>query len=238
MRILITNDDGIESPALPRLVRWARRLGEVTVVAPKTEQSGKSQAIEFCRPMEVREVAIAPDVTVYSADSTPADCVRFAVLGLKKSYDLVISGINRGYNLGHDIVYSGTVGAIYEGARLGMRGVALSTDPDTFEDAFQALDIIHDYFKSHDLLTVGRLYNVNIPKAPQNIVITAQGGPFFCDTFAHVGGDFYVQEGEPVTTAEGDLSTDISAVLHNHISITPLAPTRTDIAVLQHLRGV
>ena len=88
MRILITNDDGIASPALPRLAMWARRHGDVTVAAPKVEQSGKSHAIEFYREMEIKKVDIGCDVEAYCVDSTPADCVKYAVLGLGVRYDL------------------------------------------------------------------------------------------------------------------------------------------------------
>ena len=95
MRILITNDDGINAEGIRVLCAWARTKGDVTVVAPKVEQSGKSHAIDFTRPIEIKEVALADDITVWSMDSTPADCVRFAVLGMKWQFDLVISGINR-----------------------------------------------------------------------------------------------------------------------------------------------
>jgi 5'-nucleotidase len=142
MKILITNDDGILSPVLPLLIRWARKHGEVTALAPKVEQSGKSHSIEFHRQIEIKEISLAQDVCVYSVDSSPADCVRFSVLGLKQKYDLVLSGINRGYNLGDDIVYSGTVGAIFEAARLGMRGLAVSTDPDNLLASLSVLDAL------------------------------------------------------------------------------------------------
>ena len=100
MRILIVNDDGMHAAALPHLIRWARKLGEVTCVVPKFEQSGKSQAIDFTQPREIKKVFIAPDMEIWAMDSTPADCVRFGVTGLGVTYDLIMSGINRGYNLG------------------------------------------------------------------------------------------------------------------------------------------
>ena len=146
MRILITNDDGISSPALPRLAEWAKQYGEVTVIAPKVEQSGKSHAIDFFRPIEIKQVPFVEGVTAYSVDSTPADCVRYGVLGLKMSFDLILSGPNRGYNLGRDIVYSGTIGAIFEGARLSIPAVALSTTPDSFDPFFARLDELMDFF--------------------------------------------------------------------------------------------
>ena len=113
MNILITNDDGVRAPALPHLIRWARQFGDVTTIAPKVEQSGKSHAIDFMKEIEIKQVELAPDVTAYSVDSTPADCVRYGVTSLGKKFHLVISGINRGYNLGADIVYSGTIGAVF-----------------------------------------------------------------------------------------------------------------------------
>ena len=99
MRILITNDDSISSSVLPRFVKWAMGLGEVTVVVPKHEQSGKSQAIDFRNAVEVKRVDLVEGCEAYTVDSTPADCVRFAVTGLKREYDVVFSGINCGYNL-------------------------------------------------------------------------------------------------------------------------------------------
>ena len=103
MRILITNDDGIQSPVLPLLAKWAQKHGEVTLVAPKYEQSGKSHSIDFRNEIEVKKGDLVVGVEAYSVDSTPADCVRFAVNFLERKYDLCISGVNRGYNLGADM---------------------------------------------------------------------------------------------------------------------------------------
>ena len=94
MRILVTNDDGVNSPVLPAFVRFARQFGEVTVIAPKVEQSGMSHAIDFIHSIEIKKVHIAPDVEAYSLDSTPADCIRFGVLSLKENFNLMLSGIN------------------------------------------------------------------------------------------------------------------------------------------------
>ena len=124
MRILITNDDGISAEGIRVLCQWAKTKGEVTVVAPKVEQSGKSHAIDFTRPIEIKRVELMDGVEAYSMDSSPADCVRFAVLGMMGKFDIIFSGINRGFNLGKDIVYSGTAGAIFEGGRLGIPGIA------------------------------------------------------------------------------------------------------------------
>ncbi len=236
MKILITNDDGIRAEALPHLIRFARRFGEVTCVAPKTEQSAKSQAIDFTRPVEVKQVEIAPDVTVWSMDSTPADCVRFGVLGLHETYDLLLSGINRGYNLGDDIAYSGTVGAILEGARLHLPGIALSTDSTTLPEALTALPQVLDYFKAHDLLARHSHYNINFPPKPRGIRLTRQGEMYFSDGFERVGDDHYIQVGAPVQYDRSDLGIDIDAIRAGFISITPITAQKTAFGALEALR--
>lgn len=239
MKILITNDDGIQSPVLPLLAKWALSLGaEVTVAAPKFEQSGKSQAINFMHPVEINKVDLVEGVTAYSVDSTPADCVRFGVLGLGQKYDLIVSGINRGYNLGDDIVYSGTCGAIFEGSRLGIKGLALSTDIDNLMNAPAHLDEVWSVIQENSLYDYNPLYNVNIPSTPTGIKITKQGGPFFCDTFIHDEGCMYVQSGEIIKDAGNDLTTDINTIRQEKISICPLIATRTEMSVFERFKNL
>ena len=235
MRILITNDDGINSPVLPALAKFASSFGKVTVIAPKVEQSGMSHAIDFMHPIEIKKVDIAPGIDAYSLDSTPADCVRFGVLGLKESFDLVISGINRGYNLGSDIVYSGTVAAIFEAARLGVKGIALSAEPAHFVDSANTLPELFDYIEQNELLTHGSWYNINIPPVSQGIKITRQGGIFFTDRFVNTEGDIFIQEGEQAQTEALDTAFDIDAVIAGYVSINPLLATRTDESVIEKL---
>lgn len=236
MRILIVNDDSISAPILPGLIRWAKQRGEVTVVVPKVEQSGKSQAIEFYHAVEIKEVDLAPDLKVYAMNSTPADCVRFGVLGLHKTYDLVLSGINRGYNVGHDIVYSGTVGAIYEASRLGIHGIALSAAPEDLDHALAQLDGVFEWIMAHDLLSHNLLYNVNFPREAKGIRITRQGGVFFSDGFQRQEGDMFIQVGAPVTEYGEDLNMDIDAIRNGYVSVTPLAAERTDKEVFEALK--
>ena len=196
MRILITNDDGIQASQLLPLVRWAQQLGEVTVAAPKYEQSAKSHGIEIHKPFEVTQVSLAPDISVYAVNSTPADCVRFAILGLGLEFDLVISGINRGLNIGSDILYSGTVAAVFEASRLGVPAIAFSTEPCCYETAIEHMDRVWDYVTDHDLLKLHSWYNINIPAGPKTIRITRQGGPYYSDDFVPVGNDLYQPHGK------------------------------------------
>ncbi len=238
MRILITNDDGISSPVLPRLVRWAQKLGDVVTVAPKVEQSAKSQGIEIRNAVEIKKVLIGGDIEAYAMDSTPADCVRFGVLGLGREYDLVISGINRGFNVGHDISYSGTVAAILEGSRLGLKGLALSTDPQSFDDSVERLDAVWEYISKNRLFELNGLYNINIPLGSSEFKVTHQGGMYFSDAFECRGEDMYIQVGAPVTSDEANPNSDINAICNGWISVTPITAHKTDFAVYEKLKDM
>ncbi len=234
MRILITNDDSISSPVLLPLANWASKLGEVEIFCPKVEQSGKSHGIELHKAFEVKKVELG-SFEAYTVDSTPADCVRFAVLGLERQYDLVLSGINKGINAGADIMYSGTVGAIYEAANLGIPAIALSTDPASFAPALEQLDIALDFFRKHRLMEKCDLYNVNFPLEFKGIRITRQGGPIYSDTFPHIGNNLYRPTGKFVYEDRNDMTLDTDAVFHGYISITPMALSRTRLDLYEDL---
>ena len=237
MKILVTNDDGISSPVLPLLAKWAATLGEVTVVAPAVEQSGRSQAIEIYHGVKIRRVELVEGIPCYAMDSTPADCVRFGCVGLGGGFDLVISGINRGYNLGHDIAYSGTCGAIFEAAKHGVKGLALSGDHPTFMDTVAHLDAVWGYINEKHLFELGDLWNVNIPPEADGFALTRQGGMYYTDRFGYDGDDTYHQEGEPNPWTDPDLTVDISAVRAGMISVTPLTFARTDFSALETALG-
>ena len=240
MKILITNDDGIASPALTKLAAWARNLGEVTVVAPLCEQSGKSQSIDFRNPMKIKKLISDDGSEMWAVDSTPADCVRFGVIGLEEKYDLVISGINRGYNLGDDIAYSGTVGAIFEASRVDIKAIALSTGTEGFENAFAELDSVYKYIMDKKLLEHASLLNVNIPTSCSNgVAMTRQGKTFYSDRFVKCDGeDMYVQAGEPIYNADDDLSVDVNAIRKGYVSITPLTAKKTDLVVYEKIKAL
>ena len=236
MRILITNDDSIKAAQLIPLVKWAQKLGEVTVYAPQEEQSGKSHSIEIHKPFSVNEMELLPDVRAYAVGSSPADCVRYAILGRKEHFDLVISGINRGYNLGTDIIYSGTIGAASEGAFLGVDAIAVSTDFLYYEHAVEHMDAIWDFFCRNRLLEKHSLYNVNIPPQGWDIRITRQGGPYYSDDFAP-GEDGLIHAcGHCVYEPGTDLSVDTHCALNGHISITPLSNILTEERLFTELR--
>ena len=230
MRILITNDDGINAPGIRMLAEWAKTIGEVTVVAPKVEQSGMSHAIQFVEPIEIKQVPLMDGVEAWSMDSTPADCVRFGVLGLGRQYDLVLSGINRGVNVGVDLVYSGTVAAIFEAARLGHRGIAFSTFPDSQEFASQYFSEVYKFITDRDLFAKNLIFNVNIPDKVDGMHLTYQGSQYFSDEFKKTEGDMYIQVGHKIDdVCPDDIKRDTVAIHKGYISITPLLSSRTNM---------
>lgn len=230
MRILITNDDGIFAPGIRLLAEWAKALGEVTVVAPKVEQSGMSHAIQFVKPIEIKRVDIMDGVEAWQMDSTPADCVRFGIVGLEREYDLVLSGINRGVNVGIDLMYSGTVAAIFEAGRLGARGIAFSTFPHSQEFAAQYFSKVYDFITENDLFDKNPIFNVNIPDEINGIHLTYQGSPYFSDVFEKCDGDYYLQAGSKIEdVCPEDIKRDTVAIHKGYISVTPLITTRTNM---------
>lgn len=238
MRICITNDDGIRSEGLLRLVQWANKLGEVHVFAPKVEQSAKSHAVELRRAFEAKSTEIPGAVKAYAVESTPADCVRFAVLGLHEKFDLVISGINRGLNVGQDIMYSGTVSAAMEAVGLGVKGLALSTEPDCFDDALAQLDHVWDFIKQNTLFKKCSLWNVNIPlNTTGEMRITRQGGPYYSDDFIPQGSDLYLPAGKDVYVPVERSEFDTDCTLRDRcISLSPLTIDRTDWKTFELLK--
>lgn len=235
MKILITNDDGAGAAQLLPLIRWSRKLGDVTVVVPKFEQSGKSHSIEIHKPFEAKQIALTDDVTIWAVDSTPADCVRFACSGLKLTFDLVISGVNRGLNLGHDTMYSGTFAAACEAVNNGVKAIALSTSVKYYDHATDHLDEIFSFLQNKRMLELNNLYNINIPADPKGIRITRQGGPYFIEGFQALENDMYSSVGKPIQTNSTDLTLDTVAHRHGYISISPMTTDRTNWEIFHTL---
>lgn len=238
MNILLTNDDGIQAEQLIPLIRWCQKLGDVTVAVPKQEQSAKSHSIEIRRAFEILQTEPEPGIRIWRVDSSPADCVRFAVSGLKQSYDLVISGINRGYNLGQDILYSGTVAAASEAVNKGIPAIALSCSVKYYDRAIGCLDDIFRYLKENALLDKHNFYNINIPTNPKGIRITRQGGFSFAEEFVPMENNMYFPGGAPLRSDGSDITRDTDAVLHGFISVTPLTTGRTSEKVFEALSGL
>ena len=237
MRILVVNDDSVSATQLIPLVKWCQKLGQVTVCVPEFEQSGKSHGIELHKPFRAKKRELVPGVTCWVVDSAPADCVRFAVLGQKMEFDLVISGINRGYNMGTDILYSGTVAGLSEAGILNIPAIALSTsyDVEIYEQSVQYLDMVWEYIQERKLLDKHSLYNINIPPKPQGFKITCQGGPYYSDDFDHQGDDLYMPRGLLVYENRNDLTLDTDAVHAGYVSVMPVTVKKTDMEIYRLL---
>lgn len=240
MKILITNDDGIHAKGLEILVNAAKKFGDIFVVAPETEQSGKSHSINVRKALTVIDYKTEKfeGIQSYSISSTPADCVRFAHHHLQEDFDLVLSGVNRGYNMGEDIMYSGTVAGASEAAFIGKKGIAFSTIYNDFSGAEKHLENILEWIVENDILDVGNLYNINIPPiVDKNLeyVFTFQGSTHY-DTRFDFEENAYFQRGKPHLYKQQDnLNSDVHAILHNKISIMPLTVDRTNRIALEKL---
>jgi 5'-nucleotidase len=162
-----------------------------------------------------------------------------AILGMKKQFDLVISGINRGLNIGQDTIYSGTVGAIFEANALGVPALAFSTSPAYYDKAVGHMDEIYDFICRNELMKYNNLYNINIPDDPVGFRITRQGGPYYSDKFEFQENDMVMPCGIDVLRSSNtkDLDTD-AALVHHLISLSPLTLDRTNLAVYGNLKDL
>ena len=229
-RILITNDDGIDSDGIARLAKVAVRFGEVWVVAPAHERSAASHSITLRVPVDVypHDFPVA-EVKAYSCSGTPADCVRVGSLGVMPyKPDIVLSGINYGYNVATDVQYSATVGAALEGAFQGFNSIAFS---EHFGDCHEVTDaylekILEEYIDAK--LGYGQIINVNFPGCKldefKGILRDRKTShdSFYHDRYKVVkeledGGVRYMVDGIYNEQAEED--TDFRAVVENYISV-------------------
>jgi len=232
VRILLTNDDGVYAPGLAALERELRRLGDVTVVAPLTEQSGVGHAITYLTPLMARQVFDQGRQRGWAVEGSPADCVKLAVGELcRPRPELIVSGVNGGQNAGINVLYSGTVAAAIEGAFFGITSIAVSLEYDDdprFDQAAQiATEIIQQILEQKD--SEPQLYNLNIPTAaldstPEVHVVPVATSPWsecFERRLDPRGRPYYWATGlQPVPP--DDIETDLSVLAGGHITLTPL----------------
>ena len=227
MLILVTNDDGVRSPGLRALAEAMRELAEVYVVAPDRNRSAVGHALTLDQPLRADEIKPG----VFAVDGTPTDCVTLGIHGLiKKRPDLVVSGINRGSNVGDDITYSGTVSAALEAALMGLPALAVSLDTDEF----LAPDLVTAAAFSKKLaemilnegLPGGTFLNVNVPSGEcRGVQLTRQGKRRYGDAVVcnkDPRGRHYYWLGGSAVGFEDSPGTDCSALQHGLISVTPL----------------
>lgn len=229
--ILLTNDDGITAPGLGALWRSLRDQARVTVFAPDHNWSAAGHNKTMHKPLRA-DPYFLEGIDAYTSTGAPADCVALALLGiLPEKPDMVVSGINRGPNLGHDVTYSGTVAAAMEGTIFGLPSVAVSLDamddPDYGHAAAVAAGVIGQVQERG--LPAGIFLNVNVPPLPlreiRGIKITRLGRRVYRDVLVKRqdprGRPYYWIGGEP-PSGHQDQGTDIWALAHGYVSVTPI----------------
>ena len=241
--ILVTNDDGVRSPGIRELARAVARFGEVTIVAPHQEASAIGHALTLRRPLRVEQI----EPRIFEVDGTPTDCVNVAMTRILASPpDLILSGINQGYNLGDDVTYSGTVAGAMEGALLGIPSIAVSLQRSSsdydFKPAASGAAQVAERLLSGSALPARTFLNINVPaghvkgiritvQAKRNHVtvvdqrIDPRGQPYY-----------WIEEGQ--NDWEPHDRSDYQAVRDGFMSVTPLQPDLTDynsLALLDEL---
>jgi 5'/3'-nucleotidase len=237
IKILVTNDDGVRSDGLEAVAEALKPLGEVTIVAPLTEASAIGHALTLRRPLRLERVS----ERTYSVDGTPTDCVNIAVSTvLRAKPDLVVSGINKGWNLGDDVTYSGTVSGALEAALLGIPSVAISLQyigdmTFDFSESARAAHVIAQSVLQKGLPARSFL-NVNVPKGkPKGFRVTVQAKRnhvTVVDERIDPRGRryFWIEEGD--NAWEPHDRSDYQAVHDGYISVTPLHPDMTAHSVV------
>jgi 5'-nucleotidase len=245
-RILVTNDDGVESRGLLALKQALDPMGDVTVVAPDTNQSAVGHQKTLMRPLRVRERTLADGSLAYSVDGSPTDAVSLAFLGyFGYSFDLVAAGINYGANLGDDITYSGTVSAAMEAVINNCPAFAISQEyyehPD-FALAARAATTVARNILEHGL-SPGELINVNVPAVPleefDGVEVTRLGKRVYQDELIQrvdPRGIPYFWIGGPPPSGLAVKGTDFHAVISRRIAVTPIHLDLTGRRLLKRLR--
>jgi 5'-nucleotidase len=239
MRILLSNDDGCTAPGLVCLRDQLRRHHDVTVVAPDRNRSGASNSLTLSRPVRVQQHT---DGTL-CVEGTPTDCVHLALTGmLDIPFDMVVSGINNGSNLGDDTLYSGTVAAAMEGRFLGYSAVAVSccsAAPEHYETAARVAERIVDRLQTHPL-TENVILNVNVPDVPfealRGYEVTRLGNRHRAEPVIQAQDP----RGRPIwwigavgSGGDSGPGTDFHAIAQNRVSITPLLVDLTRYAAME-----
>jgi 5'-nucleotidase len=248
VRILLTNDDGIYAPGLRALRAELLEMGEVTVVAPATEQSAVGHSITLLTPLLVQEVLDDQKQFLgWAVEGRPADCVKLALLELlPETPDVVVSGLNAGSNAGINVLYSGTVAAAIEGAFFRRTSIAVSLEytkpkPLDFAAAAVLARRVIEQILSHPV-EPGTLFNVNIPspdKGPvRGIRTVPQNVAPYLETFdrrTDPRGRVYFWSTPDLTCPEPHPDTDVTCLMERYITITPLQFNLTDAVRLRDM---
>lgn len=244
--ILVTNDDGIRAPGLLALKNACAGLGQVTVLAPSHNWSASGHVKTMHKPLRVEEVTLADGTAALSTSGAPSDAVALAFLGIvEEPIDLVVSGVNKGANLGHDVTYSGTVTAAMEATLSGAPAIAVSLNSRESDDFAVAADVAARL--AREVLQHGLpedvLLNLNVPALPADqlagVQITRMGLRIYRDELTRrldPRGNPYYWIGGPEPTGVEEEGTDVWAVAHGYVSVTPVQLDLTANALIDTLR--
>jgi 5'-nucleotidase len=257
MRILLTNDDGIDAPGIIALFEALEGLGEIFVVAPQTVQSATSHGITFHKPLMIENVEVTETMRGVAVDGRPADCVKLALralwqekFGAGERPDITISGMNSGANVGINVIYSGTVAAAVESAFLGVPAIAVSLEladrtHTRYRRAAQIARSVIDRVLEHELDAHG-VVNINIPRVqkddapvpPVRVVEmnAAAGSDKYERRTSPEGQVYYWSSGGAMHFVDTRPDTDVEALDAGCVAITPLSYVLTDHARLQTWR--
>jgi 5'-nucleotidase len=232
-RILVTNDDGIQSEGLKKLEESLREVGDVYSVAPASEMSGASHSLTLSRPLRIKRF----DDRHFSVDGTPTDCVLLAlnkILSPEEQPEICVSGINYGANLGDDVSYSGTVAGALESTILGVPSIAISLVARRNFDFTEAAEFAVTAVKKvlQEGLPKGTFLNVNVPSGEiKGVRLTKQGikhaRPMITENRDPRGKPYY-WIGEQYYSSEAEDGTDYRAIEQGYISVTPIRSDMTD----------
>ena len=249
MQILLTNDDGIQSPGIKSLAKALQSLGQVTVVAPATEQSGISHALTFRTPLFVREANWGNSMKAWAVEGNPADCTRIGVLNLcEKRPDIVVSGLNHGLNIGCNVIYSGTVAGAEEGAMLGIDSFAVSLEYDKLPpwDKASSLvtQVIRQILEAKVKSDRADLININVPlsacyaKQPAEVCVVPVDQSTLMEEYAArqnpYGETYYWLTGRVIPNNPAQ-NTDRIMIKKGYMTVTPLEYNRTNRTAIEKL---
>jgi len=243
----VSNDDGISSVGINKLVEELSKIGDVTVVAPLTEQSAAGHSITMKIPLRVKDYIVNNKLFGYAVDGTPADCIKMGIMNiLKEKPDIVISGINNGSNAAINVIYSGTVSAAREAAIMGVPAIAMSVashTPKHYEYAAK-LAVQLTELVCEKKLQRGTLLNVNVPDLPEEeikgILLTRQGETKWNDYYEErvdpYGGKYYWLTGG-MDMLDKELDRDVVALENGYASVTPVHFDFTDYDTFDSMKS-
>lgn len=248
MKILVTNDDGIDAPGLQVLARELQKAGQVIVIAPKQEQSGVGTAISLRQSIKIDKLNHwGEGIEAYSVEGTPSDSVIIAIQSLfPGEISLVVSGINRGANMGHDVFVSGTVGAALQGYLHGIPSMAISINAYSnlnFDAAAKLASLLAIKVKD-GVLCQEVLLNINLPDLPPGeiagIATTRLSKQSYCDRVEkdpdNIDAHYHIMRNNKSASPHDNPKADFYALEQNKISITPLLDSSASNPIQRSLK--